>query len=267
MLKGVPLSLCYYPTAASRPMSDVDILIPANHAARALRVAINAGLVPRFTPEDWPPRFSAGRSFTHPSGWEVDLHTTVMNERRGPGVDDDLWTYARPLTIGDVSTLALGPEDAVLHVIVHGAARNALSPMRWVADTAMIIRHCRNTFAWTRLLDQAEKRQMSLVVGKALRYLHERLNIPIPDPVLLRCAAAPIGLAERFEFLARSISGVSGGIAVRMADCLRARSHERDWQGLCGFLRYMRDGWHLQSTWQLPVAAYQKAIKRLKVRL
>jgi len=264
LLKGVPLAIRYYPTPASRPMSDVDLLIPAGEAARALTVAREAGLAPRFRPTEWPPRFTASRSFVHPSGWEVDLHTHVMHGQLGRVADNDRWARAQPLAVGDMMTLALGPEDTVLHVIAHGLRRNALAPMRWASDAAMIVRACGPRLDWGRLLSQARASHLSLVLDRALRYLNDRLDIEIPAEVLARCAATRIGVVERVEFRSHLLAGPAGWTGATVSDWLRTRANELEWQGAAGFVRYLRDRLQLDSAWRLPGAICRSAIHRWK---
>ena len=163
MLKGVPLALEYYPSVATRPMSDADILIPDRCASRALEILLAAGFAPKFSDGDWPPRVTASRAFAGPDGWECDVHTRLMHECWEPGVDEGIWDAAVPLVVNGTPTSTLAPEDHALHVLAHGVRRNGLSPVRWIADFVMIVGRKR-PFDWRRLQEEARRRRLSLLV-------------------------------------------------------------------------------------------------------
>jgi hypothetical protein len=187
-----------------------------------------------------------------------------MHERRHPGADDELWLDARPVVVGGVGTLALSPEDNLVHAIVHGMWRNALSPMRWVADAALIVRRT-DAFDWTRLIDRVRARRVSVVVGRALRYLHDSMHVAVPPAALDRLDEIPVSLAERFEARARAMSGLPGQIAAVSSDWVRARAYEPEWRGMFGFPRYLRDVRRLESTSAVPAAICRKVWRRVRL--
>lgn len=259
-LKGVPLSLCYYPALAARPMSDADLLIPERNAPAVLDIMHAAGFHPNFPEGDWPPRVTAARAFVHRDGWEIDLHTRVMHECWAADADADFWTAAVPFDVGAAPILTLAPEDHVLHLLAHGVRRNHLPPVRWVADVVMVIRHRERRFDWSRLADQARRRRMSLLVRSALAYLAGRFQIEVPTTILSQLTSESMGIAEQFEFRARLVPGTAGFAAGAFADYLRMRGRDRTWQGALGFVHYVRDHYRLESSWQVPMAIGRRVL-------
>jgi hypothetical protein len=266
LLKGVPLAVHYYPSIGSRPMTDADILVRPEHADRALQIARAAGLVPKFSPGEWPPRLTASKPFVHPSGWEFDLHTNVMHECRGKGRDNAMWAGAVPATVNGIPALTLAPEDHLVHAIAHGVWRNPLPPIRWVADAVMLVRTRGDAFDWPRVLRETRERRLTLLARRALRYLRDRMALGIPDAVLAELEREVPTLTERFEYRARMWSGAVGLAATRVSDYMRARGREPDWAGPLGLVHYVRDSWDLTSSWLVPVTAYRKSVRRITGR-
>jgi hypothetical protein len=261
VLKGVPLALCAYPAIATRPMSDVDILIPRRQANEALDVAARIGLIPR---GGLPPHVAASRPFLHPRGWEVDLHSSIVHECLELDADDEAWRSAVPFVVGSVRAQTLAPDDHLLHVVAHGRRMSDVSPVRWVADAAMVIGSQGDAFNWERLFEQARARRLTLLIARALRYLNTCIGIDVPGAVLQRFSESRVGVAERFEHRSHLIgAGVVGVSAVRMSDYLRARARDAEYRGMSGALHFARDLWQLPSSWHVPFALYHKTMRRV----
>lgn len=116
--------------------------------------------------------------------------------------------------------------------------------------------------SWSRLVEQARRRRLSYVVGRALRYTASLLALDIPADVLALDAAGAT-LAERYEYRARFLPGVAGIAACRLADFARIRDREPDWRGPLGFVRYLRDCWRLPSAWLLPASAVNRTARHV----
>ncbi len=262
VLKGLPLCLREYPSPATRPMTDIDILVPAADVERALAVFAAAGWSPEYPAVAWPTRLCPSSPFHHASGWDVDLHTSVLHGRRGPDADEDLWRRSEPLRVGEVATRTLAPDDLLLHVITHGAWRKALSPVRWAVDAAMIVRRAGDAFEWDRFVRTAAARGLSLFARQGLGYLDATVGVPIPRGVLAALAATRIAWLERLEAASRACSGRSAVAAFYAVDWARARADVREWRGPLGFAHYLAERWQLDSLWRLPPDACRRLIAR-----
>ncbi len=263
LLKGIPLALLHYPTAATRPMTDGDILIPEDAASAALDIVRAAGLRLADPRSEWPPRWIASAGFVHADGWHVDLHTRVMHECWQPGVDDGLWRAAVPMTVNGTPTLTLAREDHLLHALAHGARPNEIAPIRWIVDATMLVRNA-PSFDWTRVVTLARQRRLSLIVRTTLTYAKTRFRLPVPSDVLDELARDRPTLGERFELRSRETVGRTGFVAGVLADYVRRRGRTEDWRGPLGFVRYVRDYWHLDSAWQVPTAMGRWTARRMR---
>jgi hypothetical protein len=193
LLKGAALADLHYAGAGARPMEDVDVLVPAADAHRAIDVLIAAGWAAELpSPHD---RVAVHHSqpFRSPDGGAVDLHWHVMYE---PGDDDECWRCAVPAKIAGVATLALCPADQLLHVCVHGIPWTSPPSVRWVADAALIVRGDQPV-DWDRLVVQARARCVTLPLRAALGPLSSDFGLAVPAAILDQLAATPTSAAER----------------------------------------------------------------------
>jgi hypothetical protein len=263
LLKGIPLALLHYPTPATRPMTDGDILIPEDAASAALDIVRRAGLRLEDPRSEWPPRWIASTGFVHSDGWHVDLHTRVMHECWQPRADDALWRAAVPMTVNGVPTRTLTREDHLVHVLAHGARPSEVAPIRWIVDAAMLVRSA-SPFDWTRVVALARERRLSLIVRTTLTYAKTRFRLAVPSVVLEELGRDRPTLGERFELRSRGTVGRTGFVAGVLADYVRRRGRTDDWRGPLGFVRYVRDYWHLDSAWQVPAEMGRWTVRHLQ---
>lgn len=261
-LKGTPLALAYYRDLAARPMADADLLVPAARARDVWDVVTRAGWTPVEERGDWPPRFTGSRAFRNALGLEMDLHTHVLHDCLYDGADDDFWAAARTMRVGGVETRALSAADQLLHVIVHGFRRSTVAPVRWVADTAVVVRESGPDLDWVRLVEQARRRRLSRIVGAALAYVRQRFDVPIPAEPVAALQAESAGWTERLEHWSRVRPGRAQLAAEAWCDYQRAIGREPRWRGPLGFPRYLQDRLGVGSLGRLPRAAIRKMSPR-----
>jgi len=153
ILKGAALAHLVYPSASLRPMRDVDLIVPADRAARAWRLLLESG----FAPSGQDP----GSRHHHLQPLAISLH----------GVTVHLEIHTRPLaTIPFVSSLGyeelagrsqtfacgeraartLSREDMLWHVYAHAFAIGVLRPeVRWISVADLVAA----VDAWVDVLD------------------------------------------------------------------------------------------------------------------
>jgi Uncharacterised nucleotidyltransferase len=194
-LKGAALAPLYYRDWGVRRMQDFDLLVPPDRVRDAIAVLRGIGAVPGVPDvEAWIPLRHAVM-FQHPDGWEMDLHWYSL-WRSAP--DQSIWDHAVPLDVGGEQTLAPGPTHQLLLVCVHGVDWAENPPLRWLADATAVIRS--GEVDWDLLVEEAETRLLTLVLGSALQYLRDVMDAPVPDDVLRRLSEAPSPRFERAGF-------------------------------------------------------------------
>ena len=216
MLKGVPLAALFYGDIALRPMSDVDVLVPEDHALNALdllqrngwthkeafkplehaRLPVIARNVPKLE-QELHVELQNGVNLADSEGREVDLHWNVL-PLSSPGAEQPFWDCAVPFRFEGVETRTLCPTDHLLHTCAHGLMWNTLPTIRWVADSAMIIR--RAPIDWNRLVTLSDRLLIALPVSDGLHYLANIFGMPVPADVLGRLARLKVARKEQDEY-------------------------------------------------------------------
>ena len=81
VLKGVPLAILHYKNYGVRPMTDIDILVPASQALLTADVLKRVGWNPTATESmDVPMQYRHSQQFVDESGTELDLHWHLIIE-------------------------------------------------------------------------------------------------------------------------------------------------------------------------------------------
>ncbi len=189
LLKGASIGPRYYPTPATRPMADIDLLVPYREAERA------ADLLAR---EGWraTKRTPTRRLMSHTHGVAlerdqagVDLHWNALWSQRRADADEPFWEGASRIGFHGRSVHVMQPTDELLHACMHGARRSqnayswAPAPLvRWIADAFMIARSA--GIDWDRFAALAERFHARLQLRDALGYLRWRWRFPVPGRLL-----------------------------------------------------------------------------------
>jgi hypothetical protein len=258
LLKGIPLALRYYREESTRPMADADVLVRENDAAAAVECLQRHGWASQQPLPRWPPPHRGSWAFRNDAGHELDLHWHVFADCLGAHDDDDLWEASVPLLVSGAATRALAPADQLLHVLAHGIHWNPLPSIRWVADAAAIVSASESALDWDRLLAQAKRRQLTMVVAAGLPYIRELLGVPVPDAVLTALAARPAGAAEWFALWARTTGGAVPGAWRMWNGYARSLAGTGRWPTPIGFVDYLREAWLVDSGWEIPAVVREK---------
>jgi hypothetical protein len=205
VLKGAALQALHYRDAGTRPMQDVDVLVPTAAVHDAIDVLVDGGWRPEYLQPHQRVGIHHSQSFSHPDDCDVDLHWHALYQ---PANESDLWEGAVPVTVGGVETLAASATDQLLHVCVHGRNRSETPSVRWIADAAAVLRG--SEVDWSHFVDRARARGVTLTAGSALRYLRAEFDLDVPEAALRSLAAARPSLSERSAYeLSLRLSPVS----------------------------------------------------------
>jgi hypothetical protein len=197
LLKGTALAETVYGDAALRPASDIDLLVRQVDMPTALNVLSSSGY--QKAQADLYPGYvtTYGNQVTvvkvDGPKVPVELHWSLI---RPPYYQrtismDWFWQTSRPLYIGDVSTLILGPEAQLLHscahILQHGGCGKA--KQIWLHDLAEMIHVHHARIDWDQLLVRAQAYDLVLPVQRALNRVSVGWNTPVPPTVLARLRA------------------------------------------------------------------------------
>lgn len=211
LLKGAALSRTVYKEPATRGMHDLDLLVPVKDAARAMDYLQGEGWTAQHFDAKRTIDFFHGCSFLHPDFGELDLHWHVLRSCCREERTAELWAASRALKAEGIPTRVLCPADMLLHACEHGMHPSPASELQWLVDAAMIIRSSGDDFDWGRLVDQARKFQLVLMVRRTLHYLRRHLDPGVQREALAALDAERVTRLERAEyFLAGRPQGKQG---------------------------------------------------------
>lgn len=207
VLKGIPLSLRYYGDMGVRLMSDLDVLVPTDCAADAIRVLSQKPLNLRWSEYEYKYRhllhamhlFDANKV-------DVDLHWNLMSQHAYAGADKPFWAAGEPLTLTPaLTTHTLSPTHQLFHNLIHGFAWGMTPAIRWVADSYVLYQQPGVAIDWHELLDLAQAFRLGFPVRQSLRLLQADFRLELPIDVVSRLNGLTLSAEEQtyFELLPR----------------------------------------------------------------
>ncbi len=207
VLKGIPLSLRYYGDMGVRLMSDLDVLVPTDCAADAIRVLSQKPLDLRWSEYEYKYRhllhamhlFDANKV-------DVDLHWNLMSQHAYAGADKPFWAAGEPLTLTPaLTTHTLSPTHQLFHNLIHGFAWGMTPAIRWVADSYVLYQQPGVAIDWHELLDLAQAFRLGFPVRQSLRLLQADFRLELPIDVVSRLNGLTLSAEEQtyFELLPR----------------------------------------------------------------
>lgn len=185
VLKGLYLSQLVYPDAATRPMTDVDLLVRREDLAAAASILETCG----FHQKGETPSMQAHAGlhhlerYWHPHGPPIELHYDLAMPTHLPASDlDRLWHRARPARICGAEVLVLSPEDTLLHLCMH-AALNHLFGVKLLSlcDMPLLLDQEKQRLDWPLFWQQARQWGASRSAAVTLALVPDRLGYPLPE--------------------------------------------------------------------------------------
>ena len=184
-LKGVPNCLKSASGIGSRPMVDVDLLVPEMH--------LNPDMILGFFKEhDFKSLGSTARSVTgeSPEGFQFDFHWYLSNWAISSSVVEQLVNSSECLSFRQVAFRVPCVEHHLVHVIGHGMFDEHLAmDARWVVDVLMLL-HGRFDFSEDRIVELTDQVQGRARIQSGLRILadHTPEQIQIDRDLVLAAA-------------------------------------------------------------------------------
>lgn len=207
-LKGAVLAEAYYHEHGLRPMSDLDVLVPEERAAEALDLLRKKGWEPedprkRNLPAEELVYFLHGLNLKKKGSPSLDLHWNILAGYRRPEAEREMRARAVPFRLQGESSLSLCGEDHFFLVCIHGLSIKSTAPIRWIADALQFVDEAsrRGGFDWSRVSALAAQYRLNLKTLRALEYLKECFEVPVPEKVLEGLRLAVPSQMELMDYL------------------------------------------------------------------
>lgn len=266
VLKGVALSLLYYPDVGQRSMIDIDILVPTERLWDAYEELRTDGWsCSHLSPGGITFELLTSKhaiECRHLDGTRLDLHWHALARSVGLRFDHDaaVWGSAVPIRVRAAQSLALCPTDQLFHVCSHGMIQPRQA-LHWIADAMTILRE--HPIDWDRFLEHTRQTRQILRMRAALGFLHDLLGANIPPSVRTRIATLPTTCAERIEYRAIEGKPTVLNILVRWwfhySACATEQGARRS---LLRFLRHLQVRLGARSVWMVLLLGVSKVIVR-----
>lgn len=269
-LKGGALIGSYYRHGGLRPMGDFDVLVPFSRAREAAATMRERGWRPAEgfpeEPDDVFLAVMARHHFTDTAGFSIDLHWSLYRENTSFDSDEGFWRGALPHTILGAACRRLQPADQLLHVCKHGLEWDPTPTVRWVVDAARIL--SASELCWDRFLEQTARLNFGPWLHAALRYLKERMELPVPQEVMTSLDRLHRPGLPRLEYLAKSRRcEILGDMPMLWFDYRRYRAHSDLGGSHRDLRRFLRCRWGKDSGTPLLVLIGRKLARRMRAGL
>jgi hypothetical protein len=181
---GVWVAASVYPAFGLRHVHDVDLIIDAE----AIPIA-TAALVASGDCDAGPGSRRGPVTLLHRSGLPVNLLDRPFPAPFRAAGADALWTNARAAAVGGSRTLVPSPATLLVHLCVWGYLTGSRT-LTWAPDAWFVLgrapdvdRH--DAVDWREVEDVAAAHGVELPVSRALAYLVDQLDVPIPEQTLI----------------------------------------------------------------------------------
>lgn len=204
LLKGAALNLTLYSRSDLRPLSDLDLLVPAEQAVAAREALIGAGCRPGFdlVRPDFFPRyyyeselFSAGVHAVR-----LDLHARPFRPLRLAITVPQaaFWANAQAVNVGKATAFVPCTETMWIHLAVHAALHDC-ARLIWLYDLVRFAKHHRECIDWDRVVGLCRQWRVSRVAWTAVRRAKEQFGSVVPSEVEAALAAHPCHWRDRWS--------------------------------------------------------------------
>jgi hypothetical protein len=261
LLKGIALAARHYEKPALRPMSDVDLMVPAGDAEKARGMLLARGWRPTQTLPETALSLLHGLGFEDRKGRLLDLHWHSLHESLVPAADNGFWSRAEWIEIDGTKARILSPADQLLHVCVHGLRWARVPAIQWVPDVMAVLHSSGSRIDWDVLVREAQGRRVVMQMRRALEYVRTTFGVMELDDVCARLAAVTCTIGDRLDFAVR-VRPPSLGRDLLMYWLDHCRLHTGPSRYL-GFPSYLSSMWGLRSLAEVPATAARKAAERL----
>jgi hypothetical protein len=188
MLKGAALARVLFSSFRDRPMSDVDLLVKRDEAAKSL-AAIRSKeweVVAEFTDVDYARHHHLPPMVDRTGAGRLELHTALFVEDHPFGaVSDAVYCSSRSVCEG----YGRVPDDVhlALHLCLHLAWSHVMGRGAWRAfyDLSNLVQ--RDRLEWNELVDEAKLYRASSCCYWTLRLASDLAGVPVPQDVIRAC--------------------------------------------------------------------------------
>jgi hypothetical protein len=188
VIKGPALAVTVYGDLASRPFTDVDLVVEPWTRDRACDLLESRGYVasppvPRRWQDAW--RRSTHQQLFRREGSPLQVHLHWELTPRGYGDSmrlRDVRARIERVHVGAAEVSTLGPEDTLLYLCLRGT-QHGWAVLGWLVDLAELVR-AQPRLDWDEVVLWSRRPGCRRSVQLGLHLAHRLLDAPVPEDVL-----------------------------------------------------------------------------------
>jgi hypothetical protein len=195
LLKGACFALTIYPDPGTRPMGDLDLLVPVAKWEQAAGIAKTCGYAEAY-PEAAP---GLSELLNHDVCLKkktvtLEIHRSLLADKtfKYAVPVDWFWTQTQPLNDARFpAVLILSPAAQLLYAAAHAMLQHGgkNAALRWFVDMERLIRLHKKELDWAALLAQAKVFEWGSALAAALEQTQAHFNTPIPENIRAELSA------------------------------------------------------------------------------
>lgn len=181
VFKGLDYAANYYPSFASRPMNDGDLLIPLTEKEKFFKLKKEGKFDFEVSKSGSEMKhFVHAAHLEYPYDVDIDLHWNIFPEYSNDLlINDIVWANKK---IDNKGKARLSETLSLFLALTHGKNFDPVPPIRWVSDSILILR--KSKIDWDLFYELTEKLKFKPFIINAVNYLKEEFDFEIPDNVL-----------------------------------------------------------------------------------
>jgi len=179
-LRGQSLAETLYDPPASRPQTDIDLLVHEGGVVAAKQVAVKAGFKPV---GNHPLLFLREDAL-------LDLHADPLDMERihawanlTPMRTQDFFSHAEQDELAGVPALLVHPRVNLPYLCFH-AMKHSFERLIWLWDIALLARKVQEQRQWDAVLEGIREYRLERPCFYALSYARAHLDAPVPEYLL-----------------------------------------------------------------------------------
>lgn len=254
LLKGAAMSLLVYKNLHTRPMKDIDILIPfsylnevTNHL-KSLDYECDVKHIENYMSVRHACTFTKGLS-------KIDLHCHIIDDACSDKDNHPFLKQIQSIHFKKELFFVPKPTELLFHTLVHGIRRSTEQSLLWIVDTQAICKQ----FAvdWWQIILYAKRYRVLFSILMAVRFLREKY-IEIPVIIFKTLEYFPKTRGDKKEnlFHQREYNGIYSS--------LRHHCHLFRIQKKLSFLTFCQYYWDSEKKSDFFLSCTQKILKKIK---
>lgn len=262
LLRGAASALHSYADVGLRPMNDVDFLVPEAAALQAKRLLGDLGWS-AVAQSRARRQFEGAFTVVNGEGRRIVVH---WRPSRNLPEDRPWWATGPAVRFGSVDIETLDFNAHLVQVIVDGARALSGSNLRWIADATMCLRV--HEPDWDELADTAGLLGAGPLVGDALSYLKEFLDVSIPERavVAMRTRTPPSWRRKAAHRLSGTEVHRLGRMPELLGRFLRLTDGDPALRAAAEFPFFLQGALGVESASSMPAAVARKSLAALAGR-